>query len=85
MQTIAVPLALADAPSTLVLRGGSHVPWAPTVDDLVYGYVPALRRMGFRVDLELRRWGWFPLGGGELVCIIARARIHSSTRSGPGP
>jgi RNA 3'-terminal phosphate cyclase (ATP) len=71
LQTLLVPLALAGAPSTLVLRGGTHVEWSPPFDDLVNSYFPILRRMGFRVDAELNRWGWYPIGQGEVVCKIA--------------
>ena len=68
LQTLLVPLALADGASSLVLRGGTHVEWSPPFDDLVSSYFPALRRMGFRVDAELKRLGWYPVGGGEVVC-----------------
>jgi RNA 3'-terminal phosphate cyclase (ATP) len=27
--------------------------------------------MGFQIEAELKRWGWYPLGGGEVVCGIA--------------
>ena len=71
LQTLLVPLTLADGSSTLVLRGGTHVEWSPPFDDLANCYFPLLRRMGYRIDAELRRWGWYPVGGGEVVCEIA--------------
>jgi RNA 3'-terminal phosphate cyclase (ATP) len=71
LQTLLLPLALADRPSTLILRGGTHVEWSPPFDHVVNSYFPALRRMGFRVDAELKRWGWYPVGGGEVACDIA--------------
>ncbi len=70
LQTLLVPLALADGASTLVLRGGTHVEWAPSFDDLVNAYFPALRRIGFRIDAELKRWGFYPVGNGEISCEI---------------
>jgi RNA 3'-terminal phosphate cyclase (ATP) len=27
--------------------------------------------MGFRIDAELKRWGWYPVGHGEIVCSIS--------------
>ena len=48
LQTLLVPLALADGASTIVLRGGTHVEWSPSFDDLLNAYFPALRRIGFR-------------------------------------
>ncbi len=74
LQTLLVPLALADRASTLVLRGGTHVEWSPSFDDLVNAYFPVLRRIGFRIDAELKRWGWYPVGNGEISCEIGNCR-----------
>jgi len=71
LQTLLVPLAWADGASVIVLRGGTHVEWSPPFDSLMNSYFPALRRMGFQIEAELKRWGWYPLGGGEVVCGIA--------------
>jgi RNA 3'-terminal phosphate cyclase (ATP) len=73
LQTLAIPLLLAAGSSTLVLRGGTHVEWSPSFDDLATSYFPLLRRIGYRVDAELMRWGWYPVGSGEVVCKIAGA------------
>ena len=70
LQTLLVPLALSDRGSTLLLRGGTHVEWSPSYDYLANAYFPALRRIGFRIDAELRRWGWYPVGNGEICCEI---------------
>ena len=71
LQTLLMPLALTDVASSVVLRGGTHVEWSPPFDHLVNSYFPVLRRMGIRVGAELTRWGWYPVGGGEVVCEIA--------------
>jgi RNA 3'-terminal phosphate cyclase (ATP) len=71
LQTLAIPLLLAQGPSTLTLRGGTHVQWSPPFDDLVGSYFPLLRRLGCRIDAELTHWGFYPVGGGEVVCRIA--------------
>ena len=73
LQTVLVPLALAQGNSTVVVLGGTHQDWAPAYDDLAKAYLPALRRMGLSADAELKRWGWYPAGGGEVVCKIGRA------------
>jgi RNA 3'-terminal phosphate cyclase (ATP) len=65
-QALLLPLSLAAQPSRLQLHGGTHVPWSPPVPYLTDVYLPALRHIGVRADLTLRRWGWFPAGGGEL-------------------
>jgi RNA 3'-terminal phosphate cyclase (ATP) len=70
LQTLLIPLALTPGQSRLVLRGGTHVEWSPPFDFLVDAYFPALRRIGFRMDAQLTRWGWYPVGGGEIVSNI---------------
>lgn len=80
LQTLLVPLAFAGGTSTLVLRGGTHVPWTPPFDHLAQSYLPALRRMGLEASAELNRWGWYPVGQGEIVCKI-RGTGHPSNRS----
>jgi RNA 3'-terminal phosphate cyclase (ATP) len=84
LQTLLIPLALADGASSLLLRGGTHVEWSPPFDDLASSYLPALQRTGLCVDVELKRFGWFPVGGGEIVCEIAgRSAAHGATRPTP--
>ena len=80
LQTLLIPLALANAASTLALRGGTHVEWSPSFDDLVNAYFPVLRQMGFRIDAELIRWGWYPIGEGEIVCSIAAGPTENGER-----
>lgn len=69
-QTILLPLALAEGDSTVVLRGGTHVPWSPSVHYLSEVYLPSVCRLGIGASLRLRRWGWYPRGGGEVVAHI---------------
>lgn len=71
LQTLLLPLALMDGHSSLTLRGGTHVPWAPSVDYLQAVFLPTVARMGVRAEVELVSWGFYPAGGGE-----ARVEIH---------
>ena len=66
LQTTLLPLALAGEHSTLTVRGGTHVPWAPSISYLEHVYAPALAHMGVDVRIELREWGFYPAGGGEV-------------------
>ncbi len=66
LQTVLLPLALAGEQSMLTIRGGTHVPWAPSVSYLENAYAPALTRMGAGCELRLARWGFYPAGGGEV-------------------
>jgi RNA 3'-terminal phosphate cyclase (ATP) len=71
LHTLLVPLALTDDASRLVLRGGTHVEWSPPFDHLANSYFPMLHRMGFRMNVELKHWGWYPVGQGEIVCTVS--------------
>ncbi len=66
LQTILLPLALADGNSALTLRGGTHVPWAPSTDYIQRVLGPMLERMGVQMTLEPVSWGFYPAGGGEV-------------------
>ncbi len=70
LQTAALPLALAQDRSSLILRGGTHVSWSPSFDYLKDVWVPTLRRTGVRIAVELHAWGWYPRGQGEIISRI---------------
>jgi RNA 3'-terminal phosphate cyclase (ATP) len=73
-QALVLPLALARAPSRLTLIGGTHVPWSPPVHYLTEVFLSALRQIGIEATLDLRRWGWYPAGGGEIHVAVTPAR-----------
>lgn len=69
-QTVLLPLALADGQSHLTIRGGTHVEWSPPFDYLKRVYLPTLARMGVQAKVHLEKWGWYPVGGGEMTAVI---------------
>jgi RNA 3'-terminal phosphate cyclase (ATP) len=69
-QALVPPLLKAAQPSTLILRGGTHVPWSPPAHYLEYVFFPALAELGAEVGMTLERWGWYPRGGGEIRLTI---------------
>jgi RNA 3'-terminal phosphate cyclase (ATP) len=79
LQTVLLPLALADGESLLTLRGGTHVAWAPSVSYLEHVFLPLMARMGVHAQIELDRWGFYPAGGGEMRVTIAgrEGPLHS--------
>lgn len=78
LQTLLLPLALADAPSRLVIQGGTHNLAAPPFEFIARAFLPLLARIGFRVSIRLTRPGFFPAGGGEII-----VEIESATRLEP--
>jgi RNA 3'-phosphate cyclase len=69
-QSLLLPLSVARVPSRLTMIGGTHVPWSPSVHYLTRVFLPALRGAGVDASVELRRWGWYPAGGGEIGATI---------------
>lgn len=70
LQALFLPLAFSSQDSELVVVGGTHVRWSPPYHYLAHVYRPLVESLGFDLDLELRRWGWYPRGSGEVVARI---------------
>lgn len=70
VQAILPSLILADGPSEVVLRGGTHVEWSPPYNYLESVFLPTVEKMGVNVRVKLNRWGWYPKGGGEVVARV---------------
>ena len=73
LQAVLLPLCRADAPSRLILRGGTHVSRSPSIQYLDAVFLPTVRMMGVQADLDLVRWGFYPIGKGEVVARIVPA------------
>ena len=71
LQTILLPLLQADRKSTVTITGGTHNPSAPPVDFLQRAFLPLLKRMGANIEVELKKYGFYPSGGGEIIAHIA--------------
>ncbi len=71
LQAVLPVLAKARGPSTVQLRGGTHVAWSPPFHHTAGVYLPTLKRAGLVATIELVRWGWYPVGRGEIRMEIA--------------
>jgi RNA 3'-terminal phosphate cyclase (ATP) len=70
LQTLLLPLSRSRTESTVRILGGTHVPWSPPFHYLREIFAPTLEKIGFKIELEIKKWGWYPQGGGEVVCFI---------------
>jgi RNA 3'-terminal phosphate cyclase (ATP) len=73
LQSIILPLSLAGASSILRIKGGTHVPFSPPVTYFQKILFPMLNRLGLNFTIEIKKWGWYPKGGGEIVCKVKPA------------
>ncbi|MEW6486888.1 MAG: RNA 3'-terminal phosphate cyclase [Thermodesulfobacteriota bacterium] len=74
LQTVALPLALAEGASTVGVTGGTHVPWSPSAHYLERQWAWALEQVGARLEVRLARAGFYPRGGGEITARIEPVR-----------
>jgi RNA 3'-phosphate cyclase len=80
-----LPAALVcGAPVQIHLTGGTDVRAAPPLDYLRFVFLPLLARMGAQVELRLRRRGYYPRGGGEVVVVVRPGRLRPLRIEAPG-
>jgi len=76
-QTLLPILLMADAESSLVIRGGTHAKAAPPFDFLKSCFLPAIAGSGVDVTLELGSPGFYPAGGGEIRAQICPSDLDT--------
>ncbi len=72
-QTVLLPLLQAGGKSELLLEGGTHNGMAPSYEFIQKCFVPLMAKLGYCIEIELDRYGFYPAGGGAW-----RARIYPS-------
>jgi RNA 3'-terminal phosphate cyclase (ATP) len=77
LQTVLLPLALADGRSRLVLEGGTHGAMAPPFEFITRTFLPIVERMGPKFSARLSRHGFYPRGGGRIEIEIEPAPLRS--------
>lgn len=84
LQAILVPLALAKEDSRISITGGTHVPWSPPFPYIEQILLPVLNGIGLRASLTLKRWGFYPKGGGLVEGMVERSTLHPLTLTARG-
>lgn len=74
LQTILMPLTLANGSSKVILKGGTHVAWSPPVTYIEKVYLPTLKQLGVQAKVKLNAWGWYPRGGGEVELLVTDSK-----------
>ncbi|MCP8314368.1 MAG: RNA 3'-terminal phosphate cyclase [archaeon] len=70
LQAVIPSVSLSKVDAELEILGGTDVKWSPTVNYFAKVVLPAYRLLGIDADLQVKRRGYYPLGGG-----IVRVRI----------
>ncbi|MCE5197841.1 MAG: RNA 3'-terminal phosphate cyclase [Armatimonadota bacterium] len=66
LQTVLWPLAFTHKQSRITIKGGTHVPHAPTSDFINNTFLPTIAEMGLICHYEMITAGYYPIGGGEV-------------------
>jgi RNA 3'-terminal phosphate cyclase (ATP) len=73
LQTIFLPLSMASSSSSVIISGGTHVPWSPCFHYIAWQWLPFLRKIGFDAQIDMEHAGFFPSGGGRIQAVIRPA------------
>lgn len=74
LQTIFLPLSMATSASTVIISGGTHVPWSPCYHFLAWHWLEMVKRIGFSAEVSLDQAGFYPQGGGRITATIRPAK-----------
>jgi RNA 3'-phosphate cyclase len=86
LQAVLPVACSASGPVRLRLVGGTDVRWSPPIDYFARVFLPLLRRLGAHIDVEVRRRGYYPRGGGLVEAVVEPTRAWSPIDgSEPGP
>lgn len=71
LQQVALPCLLyASKSSRVILRGGTNADMAPPIDYMREVFQPMAAKFGVQVKCQLKRRGFYPKGGGEVIIEI---------------
>ncbi len=75
LQAVIPAVSIAQKSAEIELVGGTDVRWSPTLDYMRYVVQPMYRMLGMNFELDAKRRGYYPSGGG-----LVRARIEPCSK-----
>ena len=70
-QSIAIPASFAKNPVHIDIKGGSIASlWSPPVPYLQNVLLPVLEKIGYKADMVIKKYGFYPKGGSHVVFTI---------------
>ncbi len=61
----------------LKLRGGTAVPYSPTIEFTRTVFAPLLAYFGLKVAIEVKQHGFYPVGGGDVRVTVEPSSMHT--------
>jgi RNA 3'-terminal phosphate cyclase (GTP) len=69
-QTCLLSALRTTTPITIRLKGGTDVRWAPSWDYFARVFLPLIRKIGIKTEVQLHARGYYPAGGGDATMTI---------------
>lgn len=66
LQTLIPALIFSGGKSSLILKGGTHVPFSPSFHYVSEVFLPFLEKLGMKILLGIESYGFYPKGGGKI-------------------
>lgn len=66
LQTLIPALIFSKEKATVILKGGTHVPFSPSYHYVNEVFLPFLERLGIRIKSFIESYGFYPKGGGKI-------------------
>lgn len=70
LQCLLPALVFGKEKTNLELIGGTANPLAPSFLYLKHVFLPTISKIGFAGEMDIKKWGWYPKGGGILEASV---------------
>ncbi len=77
LQTLTPIAFFSESSIELILKGGTAVPFSPTIEYFQHIFCHYLKLLGCLVYVETHRHGFYPRGGGEVLAKIEPSKIKN--------
>lgn len=77
LQTILPVLIYSKKQFNIEISGGTDVKWSPTFDYFNNVFLSTLNHFGFDYEIDLKRRGYYPKGGGKVGLKVSPSEINS--------
>jgi len=74
LQTLIPALLFSEKKNTVILKGGTHVPYSPSFHYVEGVFIQVLKRLGIDIQLTIESYGFYPKGGGKIRAEIFPAK-----------
>ncbi len=70
LQSLILPSIHAEHPTTLTIKGGTHVNWSPSMDYMQRVFCYYMKKIGINLNMKIEKHSFYPKGGGLVTVKI---------------